>query len=127
MKILLILFFTISSFAKTPEEIVNLSMKAYNNHKFEEFMGLFSDNVQMYSFDCSLTANGKVEAKKVYKRLFDKSPNLHSKILNRTIVGNKVIDHEEITGRYGSDKKIEIVFIYVIENDKIVKTMLIKP
>lgn len=123
----ILLLSNLSTSAATPEEIVNQSMEAYNSHDFEEFMSLFSDDIEMYSFDCSVTANGIEEARKVYKKLFDSSPNLHSKILKRTILGNKVIDHEYITGRNGSEEPIEIVFIYEIENDKIVKTMLLRP
>jgi hypothetical protein len=127
MKYLFVILIAVSLYGKSPEEIVNDSMEAYNNHDFDTFMSLFADDIQMFSFDCELSADGIEEATKLYKNLFDKSPNLHSKILNRTIIGNKVIDHEYITGRYGSDEPIEIVFIYVIENDKIVKTMLMRP
>ena len=122
----LVLILNINLFS-SPEEIVQKSLEAYNNRNLEKFMTYFSDDIEMYSFECEQTAKGYDNVKKLYKALFDSSPNLHSKILNRTVIGNKVIDHEYITGRRGSDEAIEIVFIYVIENDKIVKTMLIRP
>lgn len=129
MKKIIILTLTLLfiAYSKTPVEVVDGSMEAYNSRDFEKFISFFDENIEMYSFDCSLTASGIEEAQKVYKKLFDGSPNLHSKILKRTVLGNKVIDHEYITGRYGSEEPVEIVFIYEIENDKIVKTMLLRP
>lgn len=128
MKYFLIFFIALPLFSQsTPEQIVEKSLEAYNNRDLDLFMSYFSEDIKMYDFNGNITAQGFDNVKMLYKGLFDSSPKLHSKILNRTIIGNKVIDHEYITGRRGSDEAIEIVFIYVVENEKIVKTMLIKP
>lgn len=127
LKLSLISILILTIYSQSPEDIVNKSMEAYNNHDLEKFMSLFHEDIEMYSFECERTAKGIEEVREVYKGLFDSSPNLHSKILKRTILGNKVIDHEYITGRRGSDEAIEIVFIYEIKDNKIIKTMLLKP
>jgi hypothetical protein len=41
-------------------------------------------------------------------------------------MGNKVIDHESIVGRKGSDFPIEIVMIYEVSGDKIVRMTVIR-
>ena len=41
-------------------------------------------------------------------------------------IGNKVIDHESIVGRNGSDEVIELVLIYEVNERKITKITVIK-
>jgi hypothetical protein len=62
----------------------------------------------------------------VYKELFDLSPNLHSTIVKRITFDNKVIDHESIVGRRGSDGIFEIVLIYEVKDNKIYKITAIR-
>jgi len=71
-------------------------------------------------------ANGKESIKKLYKELFDDSPKLHSTILHRAVIGNKVIDHESIKGRKGSKKPVKLVMIYEVSGDKIVQMTVIR-
>ena len=111
----------------TPEQVVQKSMESYNNRNIKEFMAVMDSNVTFHNFsDGKLTMKGAAESKDVYSALFDASPNLHSKILTRTVFGNKIIDHEYITGRNGSDEAIELVLIYEVENEKIVKITVLR-
>jgi hypothetical protein len=64
--------------------------------------------------------------RKLYKELFDLSPNLHSTILKRITFDNKVIDHESIVGRRNSPGTFEIVLIYEIKDEKIYKVTAIR-
>lgn len=105
-----------------PEDIVQANLDAYNAHDLETFMSFFAENVTMFNFnDGGQTANGIAEVRAIYEPYFKASPNLHSKILKRTVFDNKVIDHEYITGARGSKEPFEIVLIYEVENDKIIK------
>jgi hypothetical protein len=58
--------------------------------------------------------------------LFDASPKLHSTILKRIVFNNKVIDHERIVGRQGSDAPLEIVVIYEVNEGKIFRLTAIR-
>lgn len=110
-----------------PEHIVQANLDAYNAHNLEIFMSYFSENVTMHNFnDGAQTANGIAAVRAIYEPYFKASPDLHSKILKRTIFDNKVIDHEYITGARGSKEPFEIVLIYEVENDKIVKMTAIR-
>jgi hypothetical protein len=42
------------------------------------------------------------------------------------VIGNKVIDHESIVGRNGVVEPIELVLIYEIQNNKILKITVIR-
>lgn len=111
----------------TPEEVVQKQLEAYNDRDIERFMSVIDENVTMHEFATGeITLKGYDACKKVYTDLFEASPKLHSKILTRTVFDNKVIDHEYITGRKGSDKPIELVLIYEVQQEKITKMTVLR-
>lgn len=111
---------------QTPEQTVQANLDAYNAHDIEAFMSYFADDIEMYNFnDGKQTANGIEEVRAIYGPYFKTSPELHSKILKRTVFDNKVMDHEYITGARGGEP-FEIVLIYEVENDKIIKMTAIR-
>ena len=129
-----ILFFlflnsSIMNFAQTltTEQIIQYNLEAYNNHDLKEFMSWFSEDIELYSFtNMKLVASGKLEIEKLYKELFELSPNLHSTILKRIVLENKVIDHERIVGRKGETNIQEIIMIYEVKDGKIYKMTSIR-
>ena len=112
---------------KTPEMVVQENLDFYNQRNLEGFMSSFIDSIALYTFgNTEPVAKGKEAIRNLYKGLFDASPKLHSTILHRSIIGNKVIDHESILGRKGSDVPIELVMIYEVSEDKIVRMNVIR-
>lgn len=112
---------------KTPEMVVQENLDFYNQRNLEGFMTSFSDSIALYNFGKSEpVSKGKEAIRTLYMSLFDSSPKLHSTILHRTIIGNKIIDHESIVGRKGSDTPIELVLIYEVWVDKIVRMTVIR-
>lgn len=125
-----LILMSLSSFAQmTPEEVVQKQLETYNKRDIEGFMSVIDPKVEMVDFDSGkVTLAGAEACRKVYAALFEDSPELHSKILTRTVFDNKVIDHEYITGRKGSNTPIELVLIYEVNHEKITKmTVLRKP
>ena len=113
--------------AQDPESIVKESLEAYNSRDIDAFMSLFDENIEMYNFhDEEIKAKGIDEVRALYKGFFDASPELHSKILNRMVFDNKVIDHEYITGARGKAEAYELIFIYEIKDNKIIRTTAIR-
>jgi hypothetical protein len=113
--------------AINPEEIVQENLDFYNQRNIDGFMSSFSDSISLFLFGkTEPVANGKEEIKRLYKELFDDSPKLHSTILHRAVIGNKVIDHESIKGRKGSKKTLKLVMIYEVSGDKIVRMTVIR-
>lgn len=111
----------------TPEEVVQKQLKTYNNRDIDGFMSVIDQDITMFDFASGkITLEGYHNCKKVYSELFAASPNLHSKILTRTVFDNKVIDHEYITGRKGSETPIELVLIYEVNEEKITKISVLR-
>lgn len=115
------------AFSQSPEEVVQAQLEAYNNKDIDAFMETFSDTAMLYSIgDAEPWASGEGEVRAVYTGLFEQSPDLHSEIVHRSVVGNKVMDHERITGRRGSDEPLELIMIYEVEDGKIVRAWSVR-
>tara|TARA_R110002072_G_scaffold256701_6_gene415535 strand:+ start:5759 stop:6169 length:411 start_codon:yes stop_codon:yes gene_type:complete len=111
----------------TPEQVVQENLDFYNSRNIEGFMSSFSKSIKMYNLEePKPTIVGFSEVKEVYNALFQKSPQLHSTILKRIVIGNKVIDHESIVGRNGSNEVLELVLIYEVTNEQITKITVIR-
>ncbi len=110
-----------------PEEVVQENLDFYNQRNINEFMKSFSEGIEVYNLgEVKPIIKGAPQVRKVYKQLFENSPKLHSTILKRIVIGNKVIDHESITGRNGSKEIVELTLIYEVENNKIVRITVIR-
>lgn len=128
--IFLCLFFTCTTMTAqkaTAEAIVQANLDAYNKGDIDGFMSYFSSEIEMFNFaDGTQTAKGLTSVRAIYEPYFKASPDLHSTIIQRVVIGNKVIDHESITGRYGSDDVLKLVLIYEVEEGKITKVTVIR-
>lgn len=130
--LILIVLLSISSFSQskktmTPEQIVQENLDFYNDRNIEGFMTSFSEDIKIYNLgDPKPTVVGREEVRKVYTNLFEKSPKLHSNILKRIVFGNRVIDHESITGRNGNKDILELVLIYEVKDQKIFKITVLR-
>ena len=124
----MLLFFIFSAFQSTPEQIVQKQLDTYNDRDIEGFMSIISNDVSLYNLgESDPIASGHDRVKEIYTNLFQKSPKLHSTLKNRMVMGNKVIDHESITGRLGNDEVLELIVIYEVKADKIFKITVIRP
>jgi hypothetical protein len=111
----------------TPEQVVQKQLDAYNQRDISMFMDTMSQNVKLYNFaDGQILAEGFDAVKSTYALLFAKSPELNSKLINRIVLGNQVIDHESITGRMGSSEVIELAVIYEVKDQKIIKISVLR-
>jgi hypothetical protein len=58
--------------------------------------------------------------------LFEQSPNLHSNVVSRQVIGNKVLDYEVITGRNNQPEPLFLIAIYEVENGKIKRCYFVR-
>lgn len=111
-----------------PAQVVQQNLEQYNQRNIEGFLAWIDENIEVVNFqDQQLTIKGKAQCRQFYQSLFDRSPQLHSTILTRMVLGNKVIDHEKIVGRNGAATPIELVLIYEVKDNKIFKITVLRP
>ncbi len=109
-----------------PENIVQKQLDAYNNRDIEAFVAMHAPDAELFAFsEKKPFVKGREHIRATYSEIFESSPNLHSKLLHRIALGNKVIDHEEITGRKGVDV-LEFIAIYEVDETTITKAHFIR-
>lgn len=127
----LFLYLPISLFAQSIEEIATQvaqdQLIAYNNKDINTFMSLFNEDASIYNFgNCTPIASGKSIIREIYHKLFEASQNLKCQVVNRSVIGNQVLDYEIITGRENNDEILKVIAIYEIENKLIKKITFIR-
>ena len=109
------------------EAIVQANLEAYNARDIDRFMRSFSAHIIMRDqLSGEIFAQGLDAVRDLYQALFEKSPQLHSKIKARMVLGNSVIDHEQITGRLGSPEMLELILIYEVADGKIQRVSTVR-
>lgn len=94
--------------------VVQRQVDAYNAHDLDAFVATYSDDVVIYRVPSTTPAlAGKDKLIAFYRDTRFNRPQLHVEILSRTVIGNKVIDHERISGL--RDAPFEAVASYVVQ------------
>lgn len=111
-----------------PVVLVQKQLEAYNERDIDAFMAVFHKEISLWEFDHEKPKVEGFEAvKEVYNELFEDSPELHSEVVNRSTMGNKVLDYELVTGIRGSDETMTLIMLYEIKDGKIWKATAIRP
>jgi hypothetical protein len=103
--------------------VVQRQLDAYNAHDIEAFAATYSDEVEVYRMPSTApTTSGKLKLREFYQNSRFNLPKLHAEILHRSVVGNKVVDHERITGL--RDEPYETVVVYLVHDGLIHKVWI---
>lgn len=116
-------FISDKKFEEDPEVIVQKQLDAYNEADIEGFLATYTNDIKLYNFPNTLITDGLAAMREVYTRLFVSTPDLHADISNRIVIGNTVIDREEVS-RNGNT--FTAVAIYEVENGKIAKVTFVR-
>ena len=130
MKYIISLIFVLSiaiSFSQTPREVVQEQLDAYNDRDIERFIAVFSDDIELWTLgDTIPSVKGLISVKKIYGDLFESNTNLQSEVINRSVIGNKVIDYEKIQGLKKDGGIYYLVMVYEVKNGKIFRATAIR-
>lgn len=119
-------FFTISygiaqdkvAIEKEAAALAQEQLDGYNKRDIEAFLKPYSENVKVYTFPDQLLYEGKVKMREEYTQMFNQLPDLNCKLVNRIVLNNKVIDHEEVVFMK-SQPAIFAIAVYTITDGKI--------
>jgi imidazolonepropionase-like amidohydrolase len=110
----------------SPESVVQDQVDAYNARDVERFVALFSPDAEVLRHPSGeVLARGRDAIRATYSDLFEQSPDLHCRILRRTVQGRFVIDQELVTG-HRRRPAVRAVAIYEIESGLIRRCWLVK-
>ena len=116
-------FLNNSKTTSNPENIVNKQLEAYNKGDIDAFVATYSSDIKLYRYPNNLISEGHETMRTKYASFFEKSPDLNAQIVNRMVLGNKVIDKEKVTF---NGNTFYAVAIYEVQNEKISKVTFIQ-
>ena len=90
-------------------------LAAYNQGDIDAFMANYSEGCIVEDGAGNVLMTGASTMYGSYKKLFEASPDLHCHLVNRTILGEYILDEERVTGRAGSTGQSHVVAVYKIE------------
>ena len=104
-----------------PEPVVQRQLEAFNARNIDALLATYAGDAQMFEHPSKLLASGLGAFRERYAARFQK-PNLHATLLNRTVMGNIVVDHEEVSRTFPEGAgKIELLMIYEVQNGRIAR------
>lgn len=96
-----------------PEAIVQRQVDAYNARDLASFIAVYSDTIKVFRPPATQPSiEGRAAFAEFYATQRFNRPGLHAQIVNRMIFGNKVIDHERISGV--REQPFEVAVVYAI-------------
>ncbi len=102
------------------ESVVQQQLDAYNQRDLESYLVLFSEDIKIYRPpDQEPTLSGKQALAEFYANERFNRINLHAELINRMVIGNTVIDHEQITGV--TTQPMEMAAVYAVDDGLITR------
>ena len=95
---------------------VEKQLEAYNARDLEKFLSCYSDDCVAEDGEGNVLMQGQDALRARYAALFENSPNLHCRLMNRIAVGPYVLDEERVTGSNGSEEERHVVAVYRVED-----------
>ena len=103
-------------------KLINDKNTAYNRQDWASMKQFHSDNVKVYEFPSTLRDSTVDDLIARYPKTFEKYPKNKIEVIDITILGNKAIIKQEVTGR---GEPFYAVNIYEFDKNKIVKIWFI--
>ncbi|WP_020570075.1 nuclear transport factor 2 family protein [Neolewinella persica] len=94
---------------------VQTQLDAYNTGNLELFLSAYSDTIKIYNFPNELRSSGKESMRKGYGGMFERLQDLQCRLVSRTVMGDKVVDHESVIFSK-EDPPSEVIAIYRVED-----------
>lgn len=100
------------------EEVVQRQLDYYNAHDLDRFVETFHEDVEVLKLiEGTTSMKGREEFRERYAVCFERS-RPRAELVNRIVIGNKVIDHEDVIFA-DRDGPMKAVAIYEVEGEQI--------
>lgn len=109
------------------EAVVQAQLDAYNGHDIHAFMATYAKDAEIYEFPAKLLMKGAAQIEDFYSNKRFNDPRLHATISKRMVMGDVVVDHEQIVMTFPEGPgRTEAIAIYEVQAGKIVKVTLLR-
>jgi hypothetical protein len=98
----------------SPEAVVQRQLDAYNARDLDALLATYAPDARQFELPAKLLATGHAEMRPRFAMRFEE-PDLHARLLQRAVMGNIVIDHEEVSRNFPEGRgKVDLVVIYEV-------------
>ena len=106
--------------------VVQRQVEAYNNRDLNKFVSTYSETIAIFRMPFTEPSiSGKGQLAEFYSTQRFNLPKLRAEIVNRIVLGDKVIDHERVWGV--RDTPIEVAAIYQVVGGLIERVWFFSP
>ncbi len=105
----------------SPLTVVQAQLDAYNAKDLDALMATYAPDAQQFALHGDLLARGHDQIRPRYEMRFAE-PDLHARLLSRTVLGNFVTDLEIVTRNFPEGKgTVEMLCVYEVVEGRIVR------
>lgn len=102
-----------------PAAVVARQLDAYNARDVDAILATYADDACQFEFPATLVASGAAQIRARMAQRFTE-PDLHARLVQRSVMGNLVLDHEVVTRNFPEGLgTLELVAIYEVRDGKI--------
>ena len=103
----------------SPLAVVQAQLDAYNAKNIEALLATYAEDAQQFVLHGERLAQGHAEMRPRFLARFAE-PDLHARLLSRTVVGAMVVDYELITRNFPEGLgTVEMLCVYEVVNGRI--------
>ncbi|MFO1236814.1 MAG: nuclear transport factor 2 family protein [Alphaproteobacteria bacterium] len=95
-------------------------LDAYNAQDLDLFMSFYADDCVVADLNGAVTNSGAAAIRERYAAMFAKFPQNKAVLVNRIVVGDTVVDHEDVSREPGGER-FQVAAIYTIKGGKIAR------
>lgn len=105
--------------ADTPLAVVQAQLDAYNARDIDALLATYAEDAQQHVLHGERLAQGHAEMRPRFLARFAE-PDLHARLLSRTVVGDMVVDYELITRNFPEGLgTLEMLCVYEVAHGRI--------
>ncbi len=105
-------------------DIVQRQLDAYNAQDIDAFCACFANDCVLGELNGAVTQKGMADIRQRYESLFGTFPENRAALVNRVVVGNVVIDHEDIVR--SPSERINAAAIYTVKDGLIARVDFVR-
>ena len=105
----------------SPLAVVQAQLDAYNAKDLDALMHTYAPDAQQFALHCALLAQGHEQIRPRYQERFAE-PDLHARLVSRSVVGNVVTDVEVVTRNFPQGRgTVEMLCVYEVVDGRIAR------
>jgi hypothetical protein len=101
--------------------IVQRQLDAYNRRDIEALLATYAADAELFEHPSTLLASGAAALRERFTARLQE-PNLYAHLLSRIVMGQTVIDHEEVFRTFPEGSgRLRLIMIYEVRGDRIAR------